>query len=195
MATSGNRANRRVAFTMVGIVVGMAALAYASVPLYRLFCQVTGYGGTTQTSAQAPGAVGDRLVTVRFDGTVASRDLPWSFKPTEREVQVHIGENRLTFYKATNNGSEPTVGIATFNVTPHKAGPYFQKVACFCFNEQTLGPGETVDMGVSFYVDPAIENDPHMKDVTITLSYTFFRANDEKARLSEAAAPAANRVN
>lgn len=182
---STDRANRRVAFAMAGIVVVMAGLAFAAVPLYRIFCQATGYGGTTQRAAAAPAEIGERVVTVRFNADVASRDLPWEFRAVQAETQVHVGEDRLVFFRARNTGSEPSVGVATFNVTPFKAGPYFQKIACFCFSEQTLAPGESVDMGVSFFVDPAIANDPNLKDVsTITLSYTFFRAKDEKARLS-----------
>jgi cytochrome c oxidase assembly protein subunit 11 len=171
---------------MAGVVAGMAALAFASVPLYRLFCQVTGYGGTTQRAASAPAEIGTRVVTVRFDANVASRDLGWEFKPAQTEVRARVGEEHLAFYRAHNFGSGPTVGVATFNVTPHKAGPYFQKVACFCFAEQELKPGESIDMPVSFFVDPAIEKDPNLKDVTtITLSYTFFRAKDDPARVSQ----------
>ena len=186
-------ANRNVALVMAGIVVVMTALAFAAVPLYRVFCQVTGYGGTTQRAEVAPAQVGERMVTVRFNADVASRDLPWEFRtPDEGPVKLHVGEDRIVFFHAKNTGSTPTVGVATFNVTPFKAGPYFKKVACFCFNEQTLGPGESVEMGVSFFVDPAIDKDPNLSDVTtITLSYTFFRAKDEKARLSNlSAAPA-----
>lgn len=181
-----SRANRRVAFAMAGIVAGMAGLAFASVPLYRLFCQVTGYGGTTQRAEQAPVEIGTRVVAVRFNATVASGDLGWEFKPLQAEVAARVGEEHLAFYRATNNGAVPTVGVATFNVTPHKAGIYFQKIACFCFSEQELQPGESIDMPVSFYVDPAIDKDPNLKDVTtITLSYTFFRAKDDPARVSQ----------
>jgi cytochrome c oxidase assembly protein subunit 11 len=189
-------ANRNVAFAVAGIAVGMVALAFASVPLYRLFCQVTGYGGTTQRAAEAPAELGTRLVKVRFDSNVAGHDLPWTFKPLQADATVHVGEDRLVFYRATNTGPTPTIGVATFNVTPHKAGQYFQKVACFCFNEQKLDPGESIDMGVSFFVDPAIDRDPNLRDVTtITLSYTFFRAKDEKARLSQAAPASTGGVN
>ncbi len=186
MSGSRDRANRRTALAMGAIVVVMAGLAFAAVPLYRVFCQVTGYGGTTQRAESAPAEIGQRVVTVRFNADVASLDLPWEFKtPDEQKVQVHVGEDKLVYFHARNTGSRPTVGVATFNVTPFKAGPYFKKVACFCFNEQTLGPGESVDMGVSFFVDPSIDKDPNLRDVTtITLSYTFFRAKDEKQRLS-----------
>jgi cytochrome c oxidase assembly protein subunit 11 len=182
------RANRRVALVMVGVTIAMAGMAYAAVPLYRLFCQVTGYGGTTQRAEAAPPQVGERVITVRFNAEIGSADLPWKFEPEEREAVVHVGEQRLTFYRATNMSNEPVVGVASFNVTPFKAGPYFEKVACFCFDEQTLDPRESVEMGVSFFVDPAIDKDPNLRDVkTITLSYTFFRAKDEKERLSKLA--------
>ncbi len=190
------RANRRVGFAVAGMAVGMIALAFASAPLYRLFCQVTGYGGTTQRAVTAPAEPGTRLVTVRFNADVASQDLAWEFKPAQNEIRTLVGEEHLAFYRVRNTGTLPTVGIATFNVTPHKAGPYFQKIACFCFSEQELKPGESMDMPVSFFVDPAIEKDANLRDVTtITLSYTFFRAKDEKARLSQSMPPVPAGVN
>lgn len=204
MSGARDSANRRTALAMGAIVVAMAGLAFAAVPLYRVFCQVTGYGGTTQRAETAPAEIGQRVVTVRFNADVAGQDLPWDFRvPDESHVQVHVGEDRLVYFHARNVGSQPSVGVATFNVTPFKAGPYFKKIACFCFNEQTLNPGESVDMGVSFFVDPAIDKDPNLRDVaTITLSYTFFRAKDEKARLSNLSsapagdgAPVAQRIN
>ena len=190
MAGGRNTANLRTALAMGAIVAGMAGLAFAAVPLYRVFCQVTGYGGTTQRAEAAPAKIGQRVVTVRFNADVASQNLPWQFRaPDDGPVQVHVGEDRLVFFHAKNVGTEPTVGVATFNVTPFKAGPYFKKVACFCFDEQTLEPGASVEMGVSFFVDPAIAQDPNLSDVkTITLSYTFFRAKDEKERLSRLSA-------
>ncbi len=195
-SATADRANRRVALAMAGVVVGMAGLAFASVPLYRLFCQVTGYGGTTQRASAAPSEVGTRTVTVRFNASVASHDLGWDFQPVQNELRTLVGEEHLAFYRVRNDGRVPTVGIAAFNVTPHKAGPYFQKIACFCFNEQELKPGESMDMPVSFFVDPAIEKDPNLRDVTtITLSYTFFRAKDEKARLSQSTPPVSAGVN
>jgi cytochrome c oxidase assembly protein subunit 11 len=189
-------ANRKVALTMAGLAVIMVGAAFASVPLYRLFCQVTGYGGTTQRAERASTEMGTRKITVRFNAEVAGRDLPWDFQPLEREVTLRVGEDHLTFFKARNISNEPTVGVATFNVTPFKAGPYFQKVACFCFDEQTLAAGESTEMGVSFFVDPAIARDPNLTEVTtITLSYSFFRAKDEKARLGTLAAAATGGVN
>ena len=158
----------------------MVGLAYASVPLYRLFCQVTGYGGTTQQAARAPGALsgpaGERLITVRFNADTSSK-LPWLFKPSQKEVSVKLGEQALAFFEATNRSKEGTSGSAVFNVTPLKAGKYFNKIACFCFDEQHLEPGQAVDMPVTFFIDPEMVKDPNLDDVdTITLSYTFFRA-------------------
>ena len=195
-ADATRRANRRVAFAAGGVVAGMLVLAFASAPLYRLFCQVTGYGGTTQRAASAPAETGTRTITVRFNADVASQDLGWEFKPSQNAIRTVTGEEHLAFYRVRNTGTAPTVGVATFNVTPHKAGPYFQKIACFCFSEQELKPGESMDMPVSFFVDPAIEKDPNLRDVTtITLSYTFFRAKDEKARLSQVTPPVSAEVN
>ena len=177
--------NRIVAFGLTGVVAAMIALAFASAPLYRLFCQVTGFGGTPQRSeagAAPAGAVSDRVVTIRFNADV-NPQLPWSFQPVQRAVQVKVGEQALAFYRASNHADRPVTGNASFNVTPDKAGAYFVKVACFCFEEQTLQPGQTVDMPVTFYVDPAILTDRGLDDVdTITLSYTFFRAADDAAR-------------
>ena len=183
---SDQRANARLAFGLLGIAVLMVGLSFAAVPLYRIFCQVTGYGGTTQR-AEAPSAtVTDREITVRFDATMSS-DLNWSFQPAERRITLKIGENRLAFYKAENLSDEKLTGTATFNVTPEIAGSYFSKIDCFCFTEQTLQPHQKVDMPVSFYIDPAILDDPDASRIEeITLSYTFFRAPD--AEPPEAAA-------
>lgn len=167
-------ANARVVLLSLGALAAMVGLVVGSVPLYRMFCKVTGYGGATGVAATAPGATG-RVVTVRFDASVA-KDMPWRFQPAQREMKVHLGEQVLAHYTATNTGTEPLVGTATFNVTPDKAGRYFDKIACFCFTEQRLEPGQTVDMPVTFFVDPALADDPNANEVTtITLSYTFFR--------------------
>ncbi|WP_051609456.1 cytochrome c oxidase assembly protein [Fodinicurvata fenggangensis] len=176
-ASSGK--NARIALLLSGIVFGMVGVSFAAVPLYELFCQVTGFGGTTQRAEAGAEAVSERRMNVRFNADV-NGDLPWSFAAEEREVTVRVGENRLTFYKARNEADQAITGVATFNVTPTKAGQYFNKVACFCFTEQTLQPGQEMEMGVSFFVDPAIEEDPNLDNVkTITLSYTFFRSLDE----------------
>jgi cytochrome c oxidase assembly protein subunit 11 len=182
--------NGALAVLLAGVVAAFVGLAYASVPLYRMFCQVTGYGGTTQVAEAAPAAVGTRKVTVRFNADV-NRDLPWGFQPVQREMTVAVGEQSLAFFQATNRSSRPITGTATFNVTPMKAGAYFDKIQCFCFSEQTLAAGQTVDMPVSFFVDPSIAQDPDMDDVsTITLSYTFFRAADDGAAQAARATPA-----
>jgi cytochrome c oxidase assembly protein subunit 11 len=164
---------------LVSVVVGMLGLTAAAVPLYRLFCQVTGYGGTTQRAETAPTEGLDRAITVRFNADVDPA-LPWSFQPKQRQIEVRVGEQSLAYYRARNRSDHPVVGQAVYNVTPFKAGPYFDKIACFCFDEQVLGPGEEVDMPVSFYVDPEILNDPNTRNLrTITLSYTFFLIEDE----------------
>lgn len=169
-----HRANRRVAFVLLTMVAGMVGLSFAAVPLYRMFCQVTGYGGTTQVARAAPETAGERLVTVRFDSEV-SPGLPWEFRPMQRSVRLHLGEQRLAYYRATNKSDRAVVGMATFNVTPQKAGLYFNKIECFCFTEQRLEPGQSVEMPVAFFVDPEIAHDPNTAEIsTVTLSYTFF---------------------
>jgi cytochrome c oxidase assembly protein subunit 11 len=154
----------------------MTALSFAAVPLYDLFCRVTGYGGTPTRAEAAPdqSKVSQRIVTIRFDSNVDPA-LGWSFLPVTRTMKVRIGENRLAFFRATNEDTRPVTGHAAFNVAPEKAAIYFAKIQCFCFVEQTLKPGQTVDMPVSFFVDPAILDDKDMRDVDeITLSYTFY---------------------
>lgn len=175
------RRNARMAARLFGVAGLMIAVAFAFVPLYRLFCQVTGLAGTTQEAEAAPGAApGARVIAVRFDANT-DPDLPWTFKPVQNEVLVRLGEEGLAFYEATNTSDRPIQGHATFNVTPLKTGQYFVKIACFCFEDQTLMPGETVHMPVQFYVDPAFaENDSVNEVQTITLSYTFFRTIDDK---------------
>ena len=155
----------------VGAMVGMA---YAAVPLYELFCQVTGIGGTTQRADAAPEAVIDREVTVRFDANVGN-GLGWSFRPLTRSVTVKVGEGGEALYVAENRTDRPMTGTAVFNVAPFGVGSYFNKIACFCFDEQTLQPGERVEMPVTFFVDPAIATDSDVEHVrSITLSYTFY---------------------
>ncbi len=171
---AGSRRSVLMALILGGVVCGMVGLAFGAVPLYRLFCQVTGFGGTTQVAEEAPAEIGDRLVTVRFNADTA-RDLPWHFKPGQREMTVRVGEMAMAVYSAENRSERALVGSSTFNVTPLKAGVYFNKIECFCFEEQTLAPGERVDFPVSFFVDPEIVEDRRLDDVsTITLSYTFF---------------------
>ncbi|MBP7064535.1 cytochrome c oxidase assembly protein [Ferrovibrio sp.] len=199
---NANQANKRVALICVAVVAGMTGLAFASAPLYDLFCRVTGFGGTPQRSAEAPGAITSQpmpgqMITVRFNSDTAP-DMPWRFQPVQREVKVVPGEETLIFYRATNPTDKAITGTASFNVTPEKAGPYFDKIACFCFSEQVLEAGQSVDMPVSFFVDPGILKDPKTRDVkTITLSYTFFRKPGD-TRLSDrqaGTAPAERAVN
>ena len=179
MAVDTSRRNARTGLVLVGVAVGMVGLAFASVPLYRLFCQVTGFGGTTQVAAEMPEAVLDRTMIVRFNADVDPK-LPWAFQPNQRQISVRIGEAGLAIFTARNLSEAPVTGTATFNVTPLKAGRYFDKVQCFCFDEQHLEPGQEVEMAVSFFVDPAIMDDRNLDEVkTITLSYTFFRSLDE----------------
>ncbi len=185
------RRNRRVGLLSAAAAGAMVGLAFASVPLYDLFCRVTGFGGTTQVAAKAPDQPGERIITVRFNGDTA-KGLPWAFRPEQISMQVRVGEEHMAFYKAVNRSGRTVTGTATFNVQPDQAGVYFQKIACFCFTEQTLAPGQEVDMPVSFFVDPAIADDPAMARVnTITLSYTFFEAPAKPNRVSALADPAA----
>ena len=172
--------NMRIVVACSAFVASMVGVSYAAVPLYQLFCQVTGYGGTTQRVEQMSETVLDRKIKVRFDANVAG-GLPWDFKPVEREVELRIGETIQIGYTAENTSDQSTFGQATFNVTPMSAGAYFNKIQCFCFTETELKPGETLDMPVVFFVDPAIVDDLDAKDVTtITLSYTFFPHASEK---------------
>lgn len=160
----------------------MVGASFAAVPLYEIFCRVTGYGGTTQVADVAPENVLQRKMTVRFNADV-DRGLPWRFEPVQGQVEVNVGEQRLAFYRARNSTDRVITGAATFNVTPLKAGQYFNKIACFCFTEQQLAAGQEVDMPVSFFIDPAIADDPNMDDVTtITLSYTFYQTETEPER-------------
>lgn len=185
------RKNRLFMAGLFGLVFGMVGLAYASVPLYALFCQVTGFGGTTQRADAAPARQVDRVIKVRFNADV-NQSLPWRFKPEQKELTVKLGEMGLAAYQAANRTDQATVGTALYNVTPDKAGKYFNKIECFCFTEQVLEPGQSVDMPVAFFVDPSLADDPAMEDVTtITLSYTFFRAKDETQVLAQHATQAA----
>jgi cytochrome c oxidase assembly protein subunit 11 len=182
-----NWRQKALPFVLTGVVAGMLGMSYAAVPLYRIFCQVTGYGGTTQVAKEAPREVLDRNVTVRFNADVAP-GLAWSFEPVQRDMTLKVGETGIAYYRARNLTDKPIVGMATFNVTPDKAGQYFDKIACFCFDQQRLEPGQSVDMPVTFFVDPSMAKDRGMDDVYyITLSYTFFpvAAEDIKKRTAE----------
>jgi cytochrome c oxidase assembly protein subunit 11 len=185
-----NRANRTVAIGCTVFFMSMLGAAYAAVPLYEMFCRVTGYGGTTQRVDQYSDTILDRDITVRFDANT-SGGLPWTFAPEQRSVTIKIGETTQVAYKATNPFSTPTAGKASFNVTPELAGAYFNKVECFCFTDTTLQPGESLDMPVVFFVDPAIVDDPDIKNIrTITLSYTFFPLQGDKPLAASAPADA-----
>ncbi|WP_374596345.1 cytochrome c oxidase assembly protein [Sphingosinicella sp.] len=177
---SGERGIHRTGLIAGGVAVAMLGLAYASVPLYRLFCQVTGFGGTTMRVDEnaVPNAV-DKVIKVRFDANIAP-GLAWTFKPVQTQATVRIGERKMAFYQATNLTDKPITGMATYNVSPDTAGGYFMKIHCFCFDQQTLQPGETVDMPVSYYIDPAILEDASARRIDeITLSYTFFPQEEE----------------
>ena len=175
-----DKTNNRLLAIVAVVAMSMVGLAYASVPLYKLFCQVTGFGGTTQIATQAPeqALLAVEPLAVRLDANV-NPQLNWSFVPVEQEVSLKPGEEVTAIYRATNIGAMPSTGTATFNVTPQKAGPYFMKIECFCFTEQTLQPGESVDMPVRFFLDSEIVSDINTSDIDeIVLSYTFFKAMD-----------------
>jgi cytochrome c oxidase assembly protein subunit 11 len=176
----GRNSNAVVAAVCLAFFTGMVGMAYAAVPLYKIFCQATGYGGKTQRAEkQYAGRVLDREITVRFDANIAG--VPWEFQPVKRAITMKIGETVQAHYQATNRFDRAVTGRATFNVQPELAGPYFNKVECFCFTDTTLKPGETLDMPVLFYVDPDIVNVPELKGVnTITLSYTMFPVEKTK---------------
>jgi cytochrome c oxidase assembly protein subunit 11 len=175
MSATLARKNGRTAALAALLVLAMVGLAFASVPLYRLFCQVTGFDGTTmRATGDAPGAIAGKEVSVRFDANTAPA-LPWSFKPEKATQKISIGERDLAFYVAKNLSSRPVTGTASFNVTPVWAGKYFNKIQCFCFEQQTLQPGQEVRMPVVFFVDPKIIDDPDAGRISeITLSYTFY---------------------
>jgi cytochrome c oxidase assembly protein subunit 11 len=171
------------------IPIAMVGAAYGSVPLYQLFCQVTGYGGTTQIATAAASQVLERTIKIRFDANVAP-GIPWKFAPEKAEVELNLGENGLAFYKVKNESDRAVTAVATYNVTPHKVGPYFQKLECFCFQDRTLQPGESMELPVIFYVDPALATDKNVKEVTeITLSYTFFEAGSRELAQAQSGGP------
>jgi cytochrome c oxidase assembly protein subunit 11 len=172
-----NSNNTNLALSLTAIVVGMILLAFASVPIYSLFCKMTGYGGTTQQAQKISYKKGSRKIKIKFDANT-SPELHWAFSPNQKEVTVTTGENTLVFYNATNLSTTPLIGTAIYNVTPYKAGIYFFKIQCFCFNEQLLKAGEHAMFPVSFFLDSDLDNDPELKDLTeITLSYTFFKTS------------------
>lgn len=198
MSEAGSAGHRRhqaaTVLILAGVVAGMIGLSFASVPLYRIFCGATGLGGTTQRAEAAPDKVSKGVVTVSFDTRTAA-GLDWEFRPLQKSVVVHPGAQSQVFFRAVNHSRGPVTARAVYNVTPNKIGIYFDKLQCFCFSNQTLGPGEGVDMGVVFFVDPDMLTDPDTREVrAITLSYTMFRAADATPPTAQAApSPAAAR--
>ena len=171
-------------------VAAMVGMSFAAVPLYRIFCQATGYNGTPRQADRAPDSILDRVVTVRFDANVGN-GLGWSFRPAVREMKIKLGEVGKVAFLAENRGAVPTTGTAAFNVAPDDVGAYFNKIACFCFTDQTLAAGQSTELGVTFFVDPAMANDPDLATTnTITLSYTFYAAPARPAKPIAAAAAA-----
>jgi cytochrome c oxidase assembly protein subunit 11 len=176
------RKNRRVAFASFGFVAFMVGVSFAAVPLYDLFCRVTGFGGTPMIGQAAPAVPGEHIVTVRFDANTQP-GMPWQFRASQGPIRARVGEEHVAFYTARNTADRPVLGISTYNVTPDIAGRYFHKTACFCFEEQTLEPGQSVDMPLAFWVDPRIAEDPQTRGIrTITISYTFFRSLNDADR-------------
>jgi len=174
---------------LAGVVVVMASLSFAAVPFYDWFCRVTGFGGATSVADAAPDRILDRVVKVRFDAST-DRGMPWEFRPVVREMEIRVGETGLAFYEAYNPTDRPIAGTAAYNVMPYAAGGYFTKIACFCFEEQVLQPGERVEMPVSFYIDPAMVDDVDGRNVKeITLSYTFYETDLPKTQAALAPAP------
>jgi cytochrome c oxidase assembly protein subunit 11 len=186
---SGDK-NARLAWSLAAAVGGMLALAYAASPLYDMFCRATGFGGTPQVAQEGERPVLSRTVNVRFDSNVDA-NLPWRFTPLEREVKVKLGEERLVHYRVTNVSQRPIVGTSTYNVTPETSGAWFNKLQCFCFTEQLLLPGQSMDMPVVFFVDPEMDKDRRYDNIrTVTLSYTFFEAKTERAKTLLGSVPA-----
>ena len=177
-----NRRNAILGSAVVATIIGMVGMSFAAIPLYRLFCSVTGFGGTPSIGlAAAPGSSG-QTIRVRFNADT-NPGLPWTFAPDQLQVSFNLGDEQVAFYHATNKSGRPVSGMALYNVTPEKVGKYFHKTACFCFNQQTLAGHQTMEFPVSFWVDPAIRTDPNTADVkVITLSYTFFRSLDDAAK-------------
>jgi cytochrome c oxidase assembly protein subunit 11 len=178
----GSRLNAFLAGAILVVIVAMVGMSFAAIPLYRLFCAATGYGGTPNIGlAIAPGSTGE-VIRVRFNADT-NPDLPWIFSPDQTQISLKLGDEQVAFYHATNKSSRSVTGMALYNVTPEKVGKYFHKTACFCFNKQTLSPQQGMEFPVSFWVDPAIRSDPNTADVkVITLSYTFFRSLDDAAK-------------
>ena len=177
----GSRRNTTTALAVVSLFVLMVGMAYAAVPLYRVFCRATGYGGTTQVAAAGSKTKGTRIINIRFDANVAP-GLAWRFEPETPEIQLRTGTTATVYFKVRNESDHATAANAQYNITPDIGGFYFNKISCFCFDEQHLGPNETAELPVVFFVDPALDSDPSMKAVdTLTLSYTFFASKTPPA--------------
>ena len=184
------RRNRLMGLGMAGFVAGMVGMAFAAVPLYRIFCQATGYNGTPMIGQAAPGGGSGQVLTIRFNANTQP-DLPWRFEPVQPSVQVQLGEEGVAFYQARNLADRPATGVSTYNVTPEVVGKYFHKTACFCFEQQTLEPGRQVEMPLSFWIDPRIAADPNTSGIrTVTISYSFFRSLEDAGRSGALAAAA-----
>ena len=182
VAARNDARNGVFAAGLVAIIVGMVGMSFAAIPLYKLFCSVTGYGGTPQIGLAASPGETDQRIVVRFNADTSPK-LPWHFQAEQKSVRLKLGEEQVAFYSARNDAASPVTGVAVYNVTPDVVGKYFHKTACFCFNEQTLTPNQSMQFPVSFWVDPAIAKDPETAGIkTITLSYTFFRSLDDAAR-------------
>lgn len=194
-APQGTRSNRRLVTTLLAVVVTMGALAWAAVPFYSWFCRVTGFAGTTQVATRGPDRVLDQTVRVRFDANVMP-GLDWTFRPMQREMRVRIGETAMAFYEAVNNSDQTLTGQASYNVSPDAAGYFFDKIQCFCFTEQTLKPGERVEMPLTFFVSPDMVNDRDASGIRdITLSYTFFRLDGRRSASADAGPSARTATN
>jgi cytochrome c oxidase assembly protein subunit 11 len=171
--------NKKVIFIITFVGMLMLSLSYAAVPLYDIFCRVTGFGGTTQIASSAPGSTGHPNINIRFESNITD-SLNWDFYSKTKTVKIPMGEEKTIYYFAKNLSDEPIVGTATFNVTPAKAGQYFMKIDCFCFIEQLLNPGESMNMPVTFFIDPDLYKDENVQEVNeITLSYTFMKSMDQ----------------
>ena len=183
---AGQRRHHLVALAVVGVVAGMTGLSFAAAPLYQIFCKMTGYGGTTQVATQGSATRGERTLTVRFDANVG-KGLPWTFEPEIPVLKARTGETQTVFFKVTNTSDRQWTATAVYNVAPDQSGLYFNKISCFCFSEQTLGPGESAEWPVVFYLDPALEKDEVMAGVEgVTLSYTFFASKKQSGARADA---------
>lgn len=195
MSNTRDNANARIVWRLIAVVVFMGAAAWAAVPFYRWFCQVTGFAGTTQIATQESDRVLDQTIRVRFDANVMP-DLDWSFRPMQTEMTVRLGETAMAYYEAVNNSDQTLVGRSTYNVSPSDAGYFFEKIDCFCFTEQELAPGERIEMPLTFFVNPDMLDDRDAGRIRdITLSYTFFHMDTQKSARADTGASAATALN